>query len=125
MALSNYYSQVSEFAKELLVAYDYHSSNADYWVESGLVSDSAAQEALFSTAESVFHPSKAFSPQEAASLLFYFHLVFVCSFRQGILSSQFNGDLSDPLTFEECHQQIASEATQDALDRSKKGKRQV
>ena len=125
VALSNYHSQVSEFAEELLVACNYYSSDANYWVESGLVSDSAAQEALFSAAESAFHPSKASSPQEAASLLFHSHLVFVRSFRQGILSSQFNGDLPDPLTFEERHQQVTSEATQDTLDWSKKGKQRV
>jgi len=46
-SLASYHSQVSELAEELLVARSYFENDPDYWVGSGLVSDSAA-ETLFS-----------------------------------------------------------------------------
>jgi len=50
------------------------------------------------------------SPQDAASKLFHAHLAFVQTFCQGILSSNFDGDFPDPLTFDQRHRQIFTKA---------------
>jgi len=86
-----------------LVACSYFENDPDYWVGSGLISDSAAETRVFKAAEAACSLQEGLSPQDAASKLFYTHLAFVQTFRQGILSSKFDGDLPDPLTFDEHH----------------------
>ena len=118
-SLTSYHSQVSELAEELLVARSYFESDPNYWVDSGLISDSATETRVFKAAEAACSLQEGLSPQDAASKLFHAHLAFVQTFRQGILSSKFDGDLPDPLTFDERHRQIFAEAQPPAESQSK------
>jgi len=122
-SLASYHSQVSELAEELLVAHSYFESNSNYWVNSGLVSDSAAKTRVFEAAESTCSLQEGLSPQDATSKLFHAYLAFVQTFRQGILSSKFDGDLPDPLTFDECHHQIFAKTQPPAGSQSKSKKK--
>ena len=106
-----------------MVACSYFENDPDYWVGSGLVSDSAAETRVFKAAEAACSLQEGLSPQDAASKLFYTHLAFVQTFRQGILSSKFDGDLPDPLTFDEHHRQIFAEAQPPAESQSKSKKK--
>jgi len=117
-SLASYHSQVSELAEELLVAHSYFESNPNYWVDSGLVSDSDAETCVFEAAKAACILQEGLSPQDTASKLFYAHLAFVQAFRQRILSSNFD----DPLTFDECHCQIFAEAQPPAESQSKSKK---
>ena len=122
-SLASYHSQVSELAEELLVAHSYFESNPNYWVDSGLVSDSAAETRVFEAAESACSLQEGLSPQDATSKLFHAHLTFVQTFRQGILSSKFDGDLPDPLTFDKRYRQIFAKAQPPAESQSKSKKK--
>ena len=86
-----------------MVAHSYFESNPNYWVDSSLISDSDAEARVFKAAEAACSLQEGLSPQDAASKLFHAHLTFVQTFRQGILSSKFDGNLPDPLTFDEHH----------------------
>jgi len=108
-----------ELAEELLVACFYFESDPNYWVDSSLVSDSDAETHVFEATEAACSLQEGLSPQDAASKLFHVHLAFVQAFRQGILSSKFDGDLPDPLTFDEHHCQIFAEAQPPAESQSK------
>ena len=120
--LATYQNQVSEFAKELLVSQEYFSHDPDYWVSSSLVDSTKSRDALFAAAQSACDPRTGLSSQAAAAQLFDAHFTFVCSFREGIALSDFSGDLSDPLTFDEWHAQVLQDM-QDLRDRhSHKGK---
>jgi len=122
-SLASYHSQVSELAEELLVARFYFESNPNYWVDSDLISDSAAKIRVFKAAKAACSLQEGLSPQDAVSKLFHAHLAFVQTFHQGILSSKFDGDLSDPLTFDERHHQIFAEAQPPAESQSKSKKK--
>ena len=122
-SLASYHSQVSELAEELLVARSYFENDPDYWVGSGLVSDSAAETRVFKAAEAACSLQESLSPQDAASKLFHAHLAFVQTFRQGIVSSKFDGDLPDPLTFNKRHRQIFAEVQPPAESQSKSKKK--
>ena len=102
-SLASYHSQVLELAEELLVARFYFESDSNYWVDSGLVSDSDAKTCVFEAAKAACSLQEGLSSQDAASKLFHAHLAFVQTFCQGILSSKFDGNLPDPLTFDKCH----------------------
>jgi len=124
-SLVSYHSQVSELAEELLVACSYFKSNPNYWVDSSLVSDSAAETRVFEATESACSLQEGLSSQDATSKLFHTHLAFVQTFCQGILSSKFDGDLPDPLTFDKLHRQIFAETQPPAGSQSqskRKGK---
>jgi len=124
-SLVSYHSQVSELAEELLVACSYFESNPNYWVDSSLVSDSAAETRVFEATESACSLQEGLSSQDATSKLFHTHLAFVQTFCQGILSSKFDGDLPDPLTFDKLHRQIFAETQPPAGSQSqskRKGK---
>ena len=86
-SLASYHSQVLELAEELLVARSYFESNPNYWVDSGLISDSAAETRVFEAAESACSLQEGLFPQDATSKLFHAHLAFVQTFCQRILSS--------------------------------------
>jgi len=122
-SLTSYHSQVSELAEKLLVARSYFKSDPNYWVDSGLVSDSAAETRVFEADEAACTLQEGLSPQDAASKLFHAHLTFVQTFHQGILSSKFDSDLPDPLTFDECHCQIFAETQPPAESQSKSTKK--
>ena len=109
-SLAFYHSQVLELARELLVARSYFESNPNYWVDSGLISYSDAETHVFEAAKAACSLQEGLSPQDAASKLFHAHLAFVQAFCQRILSSKFDSDLPDPLTFDEHHRQIFAEA---------------
>jgi len=81
-------------------------------VSSGLLLDAVTESRVFKAAESACNLKKGLFPQDAASALFHVHLSFVQAFYQGIFSFNFSGYLSDPLTFEERHQQIINKAVQ-------------
>jgi len=98
--LATYQNQVSEFAKELLVLQEYFSYDPNYWVSSGLVDSTVSQDALFKAAPSACHPKTGLSSQAVAARLFDAHFAFICSFCEGIVLSDFSGDLPDPLTFD-------------------------
>ena len=124
-SLVSYHSQVLELAEELLVACSYFKSNPNYWVDSSLVSDSAAETRVFEATESACSLQEGLSSQDATSKLFHTHLAFVQTFCQGILSSKFDGDLPDPLTFDKLHRQIFAETQPPAGSQSqskRKGK---
>jgi len=120
--LSSYHNQVSEFVEELLITRSYFVGHTNYWVDSGLVTDSQIEASVFQAVEAACSLEKGLSPQDAASTLFYSHLAFIHAFRQGILSSNFDSDLPDPLTFEECHWQVMGEGPLDAESTKRKGK---
>ena len=120
--LSSYHNQVSEFVEELLITRSYFVGHTNYWVDSGLVSDSQTEVSVFQAAKAACSLKKGLFLQDAASTLFYSHLAFVRAFRQGILSSSFDSDLSNPLTFKECHWQVVDEGLSDAESAKRKGK---
>jgi len=120
--LASYHNQVSKFVEELLIARFYFEGHTNYWVDSGLVSNSKAKTSIFKAAEAACNLKKGLSLQDTASTLFHSYLVFVHAFCQGILSSRFSGNLPDPLTFEEHHQQVLDEQMSAAESSSKKGK---
>jgi len=76
-SLAFYHSQVSELAEELLVAHSYFKSNPNYWVDSGLVSDSAAETCVFEADKAACTLQEGLSPQDAIFKLFHTHLAFV------------------------------------------------
>jgi len=104
--LATYQNQVSEFAKELLILQEYFSHDPNYWVSSGLVDSTVSQDTLFEATCSACNPKTGLSSQAAAARLFNAHFTFVHSFREGIVLSDFSGDLPDPLTFDERHAQV-------------------
>jgi len=79
-SLASYHSQVSELAEELLVARSYFEGDPNYWVDSGLLSDSAAETHVFEVVEAAYSLQEGLSPQDAASKLFHAHLTFVQTF---------------------------------------------
>jgi len=116
---------VSEFAKELLISQEYFSYDPDYWASSGLVDSTESKDALFTVAQSACNPRTGLSSQAAAVRLFDAHFAFVHSFREGIALSDFSGDLSNLLTFDEQHAQVLQDM-QDLCDyHSHKGKGQA
>ena len=45
-----YYAQVSEFAKELLVAQEHYKHNPNFWINSGLIEHQEMKKAIFEVA---------------------------------------------------------------------------
>jgi len=120
--LVTYQNQVSEFAEELLVLQEYFSHDPDYWVSSGLVDSTMSWDALFKATHSVCDPKTGLSSQAAVARLFDAHFAFVHSFRKGVVLSDFSGDLSDPLTFDEQYAQVLQDMQSLCNWHSHKGK---
>ena len=123
--LATYQNQVSEFAEELLISQEYFSHDPDYWVSSSLVDSTVSQDALFKATRSACDPKTGLSSQAAAIRLFDAYFAFVCSFCEGIALSDFSGDLSDPLTFDEQYAQVLQDMQSLCNWHSHKGKGQA
>ncbi|KAJ3569007.1 hypothetical protein NP233_g5336 [Leucocoprinus birnbaumii] len=111
-ALQKYQHDVVEFATELAQAEDYFSFNPSYWVDSSLVPNLAAQEAVFAAVHKALGDEPDAKLQDAANDLFLAHQTFASN-----LAARYGAekpvDFAQPttLSYESRHKSATSAAS--------------
>ena len=96
-ALSHYQVQVSEFAKELLVAREYYKHDPNFWVYSGLVEHKQMKDTVFEAARVASSNFNGLSASEAIQQLYEMHSNLLGLLSPALAKAGFDANLPEAL----------------------------
>ena len=111
--LSYYQVQVSEFAKELLMAQEYYKHDPNFWVHSGLVKHKKIEDAVFKATQVTSSNFNRLSTSETTQQLYKAHSDLLSLLSPALAKAGFNRHLPEVLRWWYMH--AVSEALQSPL----------
>ena len=101
--LSHYQAQVSEFAKDLLVAQEYYKHDPDFWVNSGLAEHQEIEKLVFEAAWAASSNFDRLSATKSAQQLYKVHSDLLSFLSLALAKAGFDGHLLEALGWRHIH----------------------